>query len=389
MNAVDVNMQVQFLETAQAFQAIETAWLELERETAPPTFFQSYAWCGHAAATLAAKLGSAYKPLVAVGIEDGTVVAIWPLSLQRHSGIRYLKTIDDPFGQFSGLLAKRPSAKHALVRATLAHVRRNRLADVMKLDRVFSDDELRVALAAEGATVRGEVSAPSLQLSGWQNFDALKASRNKKTMKNLRNAVNRLSKAGVHEHRIAYGSPDVSAIVDATLQRRSEWLEARGMTAPQFRSPAHRDVLTGGGDWGLDRQRIGFELLCGGRAIAHQWGFVHQNRYYAYMSATDPAAVHLSAGRLHLAFVIAASMTLGVDAVEMLTPASDYKMVWTDTTRSLTDMAMSITLRGRLNDVVWEQSLRPAIKKAFYALPPSFRRRAVTFDNASGGSDES
>ena len=56
----------------------------------------------------------------------------------------------------------------------------------------------------------------------------------------------------------------------------------------------------------------------------------------------------------------------------MLTPASDYKMVWTDTVRPLLDMAMPLSARGRMHDRVWERTVRPMIKAVFYALPAGF-----------------
>lgn len=380
INAHDRTLQVHFVDAPERFAAFKEGWLTLETVSEHPGFFQSYAWSGHVASVLSRALAGTYQPLVAIGVRDGVVAAVWPLSRQKQSGIWYLRSLDDPFGQFSNVLAIDDASADEIVAVTLAHVRNQRLADVMRFDRVFAGSPLHAALIKHGASVRGEVGAPVVSVGDWPSMEALKASRNKKTMKNLRNANNRLAKAGAHEHRVAVGDQNVTAIVEQTLRRRTAWLDAKGMTAPQFRSVAHHDVLTGGGAWGLDRQRAGFELICDGRPIAHQWGFVHANRYYAYMSATDPAAVLLSPGRLHLAFVIGDAMRIGVKAVELMTPASDYKMVWTDSVRPLCDMAMSLSGKGRIHDLLWEKTVRPVIKAIFYALPAGIRRRAVAND---------
>lgn len=382
LDAHDGTLQVHFIDASERFAALKAGWLALEEASGFPCFFQSYAWCGHVASVLTRARAGGYEPLVAIGVRAGEVVAIWPLSRQKQSGIWYLRSLDDPFGQFSDVLAIDAASATELVAVTLAHVRAKRLADVMRFDRVFAGSPLHAALLAHGATVRGEVCAPSVAVGAWPSMDALKASRNKKTMKNLRNANNRLAKAGAHEHRVEVGNHNVTAIVEATLRRRSAWLDGKGLTAPQFRSAAHHEVLTGGEDWGLNRQRVGFELICDGRAIAHQWGFVHGKRYYAYMSATDPSAVLLSPGRLHLAFVIGDAMRLGVDTVELMTPASDYKMVWTETVRPLCDMVMAQTVKGRMHDRVWERTARPMIKAMFYALPSGLRRRAIAHDGS-------
>jgi CelD/BcsL family acetyltransferase involved in cellulose biosynthesis len=374
---------VRLLERAEQFASIKQEWLELERQTEQPCFFQSYAWCGHVAEVMTRAYPGRYAPLVAYATVDGKPVALWPLSRQKQSGIWRLGPIDNPFGQFAGILAGDADAANQLVAATIDIVRKRRLADVLRFEFVLSGCVLEGALRGLGVTSRGETGAPVLDMRPWPTIEALKSSRNKKTMKNLRNARNRLTKAGEHDHRVETDATRVADIIAATLARRTSWLEEKGLTAPQFRSPAHEDVISGGASWGLDQQRIGFVLLCSGKAIAHQWGFVHQKRYYAFMSAVDPGAVHLSAGRLHLSFVIADAMQEGIDAIEMLTPASDYKMVWTDSVRILRDMAMPLSAAGWALDLAWHRTLRPVVKACFYALPASLRRRAAAVDAAS------
>jgi CelD/BcsL family acetyltransferase involved in cellulose biosynthesis len=379
----NIPLDVRLLDTAAQFVVFREPWLELERSGELPNFFQSYAWCGHVADVLTREFPGTYTPLVAIGTRHGEVVAIWPLSRQKRSGIWQLRSIDDPFGQFSGILFAEPRDANALVLATLNLVRQRRLADALKLDRIDGESPLLAALQSQGATCRGQVGAPALDTRPWPTFAALKASRNKKTMKNLRNAKNRLAKAGAHEHFIELSNYRVGEIVQETLKRRASWLKAKGLTSPPFRSKAHESILGAGEAWDLDRMRVGFELKCDGAVIAQQWGYVHNKRYYAYMSATDPAAIQLSPGRLHLAFVIDDAMNHGVEAIEFLTPASDYKMVWTDRVRTLSDLAMPLSTAGQLHDAIWERSLRRGLKAVFYALPVGLRRRVVPREESS------
>jgi CelD/BcsL family acetyltransferase involved in cellulose biosynthesis len=382
-HAVAEKFQVRLLESTEQFASIKGAWLELEQQTEQPCFFQSFAWCGHVAEVMTRTYPGQYKPLVAVAERDGHPVALWPLSRQKQAGIWYLRPLDDPFGQFAGILGHDAEAVTRLVEETLRVVSDRGLAGALRFEFVLAGSLLERALLSQSVQCRGETGAPVLDLRSWPSIEALKSSRNKKTMKNLRNARNRLAKAGAHEHRVARTAGSVAEIITATLARRTAWLEDKGLTAPQFRSKAHEEVLSGGGTWGLDQQRLGFELMCGGKAIAHQWGFVHQKRYYAFMSAVDPDAVHLSAGRLHLSFVIDDSMREGIEAIEMLTPASEYKLVWTDSVRMLRDMARPLSAAGWAVDFVWARTLRPVVKACFYALPASLRRRAAHVDAAA------
>jgi CelD/BcsL family acetyltransferase involved in cellulose biosynthesis len=223
--------------------------------------------------------------------------------------------------------------------------------------------------------VRGEVGSPVVDTAAFTDFNALKSSRNKKTMKNLRNSINRLTKAGEHSHTAAIGGAGVAPIVAATLRRRMAWMESRGLTAPQFRSAAHEAILVGGESWGLDKMRAGFELQSNGQPIAHQWGFVHQGRYYAYMSATDPSAVLLSPGRLHLAYVIDDAMRHGIRAVEMLTPASDYKMVWTAAGYGFAAIVFGTSARFDLGPLRAPDDERAFLRSAIGTAPPDHNIR--------------
>jgi CelD/BcsL family acetyltransferase involved in cellulose biosynthesis len=383
----DGRMRVQLITSAAEFAPLKDAWLALEAQSGDPCVFQSYAWCGHVAETLTRWLGQRYQPLVAVGWHNGQAAAILPLSRQKRSGVWQLCTLDDPFGQFAGLLAQDDASALAVVGEVLRLVRQQRGADLLRLDRVVAGSRLETALRANGASVRGEIGAPVLDLRPWPDFEALKGSRNKKTMKNLRNATNRLGKAGVNENRFSTDPAGVESIIEATLQRRTAWLNAHGLTSPQFRSPAHQDIIMGGHAWGLERFRVGFELDLDGLPIALQWGFAHNKHYYAYMSATDPASQHLNSGRLHLANVIRQAQREGFEAIEMLTPASDYKMVWTDTIRTVRDYAVPLSRRGSLHDLLWQRTLRPIAKACFYALPKGLRQRASRADGSAAGQD--
>ncbi len=376
-----MTFELQVLRSHAEFPALKAAWQNLEAATAEPCFFQSYAWCGHLAEVLHRTNPDRYEAFVAVATTAGSVVALWPMSRQKRAGIWELRALDDPFGQFAGLIYADPSAAQFLVDAALSYVRDRRLADVVILDRVLEESPLFSALQAYGATCRSTVGAPAIETRCWPSFADLKSSRNKKTMKNLRNATNRLSKVGPWQHRATTSGAETLPIISATLRQRTAWLETKGMTAPQFRSAAHEQVLMRGQSWGMDAARIGFELSCEGRSIARQWGFRHQKRYYAFMSSTDPEFSHLSPGRVHLAFVIEEAMRQGMDALELLTPAANYKMIWTDNVRQLHNLALPLSTKGWVRDRVWDRSLRPAAKACYYALPIAMRWRTSSLDH--------
>lgn len=369
--AAEEALEITLLSARADLQALEPAWRALEAATDAPTFFQSFAWCGHVAEVRASANPDGYRPLVAVARRHGEVVALWPLSLQRSLGSWVVRNLDDPFGQFAGVLARDAGDAEALVAGALATIARQRLSGSAFIERILVGSPLHQAMLPHRPRLAPADAAVALDLAPFASFEDLKRSRNRKSMKNLRNATNRLNAAGVCARRLHREGPELDALIARASQRRRAWLDARGMSSPAFRLAEHARILHGGADWGLAAERIGFELTLDGVSIAGQWGFLHRGRYYAYMSAFDPAFEHLSPGKLQLAQAIEGAMALGVVGVEMLTPASDYKLVWSDRTRQLVNATLAWSSGARLRHAIWDGGIRPAMKAAYYALPAS------------------
>lgn len=362
-------LELELVTSVAGIRALATDWRALERRVGGPTFFQSYGWCGHVAETLVHHGGRDFLPIVAVGRRDDRVVAIWPLSAHRALGGWVVRTLDDPFGQLAGLLAVETGDALALVEVALGEIERRGLAGAAFLERVPVGGPLHDALVQQGAAAQPGPGAPWIDLAAYASIEELRKSRNRKSMKNLRNARNRLRSAGEKSGLCLRQGADLDGLIRRASHRRRTWLGARGMSSPSFRHPRHLDVLLGGGSWGLDVERIGFELRLDGHPIAEQWGFVHGDRYYAYMSAFDPAYEAYSPGKLHLALVVEQAMSMKLAAMEMLTPASDYKMVWTDASHDLVDMTLVWSRGARLRHEIWHARLRPGLKALYYALP--------------------
>jgi CelD/BcsL family acetyltransferase involved in cellulose biosynthesis len=138
--------------------------------------------------------------------------------------------------------------------------------------------------------------------------------------------------------------------------------------------PGFTEAVTTSGSFGLAGKRLAFDLTLNGNSIAQQIGFVHGGRYYAYISGMDWNFQDLGPGRIHLAKVIEEIHNRGLARAELLTPASDYKMVWTDDRHHLADMAIALSSAGRIKQTMWDRGLRPLIKSAYYATPASVRR---------------
>jgi CelD/BcsL family acetyltransferase involved in cellulose biosynthesis len=118
-------------------------------------------------------------------------------------------------------------------------------------------------------------------------------------------------------------------------------------------------------------------LTLDGRPIAEQWGFVFNNRYYAYVATWTPEFEEASPGKLHLEEVIRCCHERGVRVADFLMPAARYKFTWTDQAMPVADYALPLTLFGQLQSSLWSAGLRPALKGLALRLPAALRSRAA------------
>src|SRR5262249_13595100 len=140
---------------------------------------------------------------------------------------------------------------------------------------------------------------------------------NAKTRKNLRNLLNRLERSRPTACEVMTEPAQVREVIERSFAGRLQWLNERGKTSAAFRNDDFRALVVSLPEAPGIRLRA-FALRHGGNVIAQQWGFVHAGRYYAYISARDPAFDTFSVGRIHLGRVIEACYSDGLAALELM-----------------------------------------------------------------------
>jgi CelD/BcsL family acetyltransferase involved in cellulose biosynthesis len=355
--------------------AVADAWTAL-LAAQPPTqslFFQSYPWCRHVASVrLDMRPRTVWRLAVAELRCGGNLIGIWPLCLQKQAGIWQARSLDDPFGQFAGLVCA-PGQVNACVAAVVATLRSNGLCDVIAIEKVVEGSKLAQALAAAGASASLSGHSVVLDVTKYADFTAYEATLNRKTAKNLRNALNRLKRVGSVSHDIVTEAPAVGTLIKNSFEGRLAWMQIYGKTAPAFREPDYRTLVESLGSAAHPVGLIGFALKSVDRTIAEQWGFVHRNTYYAYISARDMTISEFSAGRVHLGLIIKACFAMKLDRLELMSPASDYKLSWSDDTKRIDDYAVALTPKGWAHLEFWTKRLRPLIKATYHVLPQPVR----------------
>jgi CelD/BcsL family acetyltransferase involved in cellulose biosynthesis len=336
-------------------------------------FFQSYAWNLHVARVRKQRSKHRYRLCVASIREGDRVIGIWPLSLQRSSGAWIAKSLDEPFGQFAGVIFEKPTDIPAGVGAVVDALRAARLADGLQLDNVIDDTPLYHALVRLGARSKTTGAAVYVDMRGCKTFAEYAQGVNKKTRKNLRNLLNRLTRVADAKHAVASEPDQLRKLLTSAFDVRVQWMHHNARTSPAFRDPDFRPIVEGLTQSAVEL--LGFSLASTDHELSAQWGFTHLGRYYAYMSGKNPQFDQYSPGRLHLGMVIEACKDRGFDVLELMAPASDYKLTWSDRTRQLHVVTMPFTVKGYVSLSILADRLVPATRRALHLLPQGVRKR--------------
>lgn len=370
----DRGLTVDFLSDLEALARIEQSWEMLARGSDEPIFFQSFGWVRHVAETRLKSTPESCRLCVATIWQDGDLVGIWPLSLHKTGLCWIAKCLDEPFGQFAGLLRRTDLDPTVGIDIVIQALKQQSVAAGLKIERVIEGSLLHDQLSKNGASIAFSDSSVFLDFRPFDSFETYRKSLRSKTRKNLRNARNRLEREHQIFHEITTDPDEVAAIMTEAFEGRLVWLQENAKTTPAFRDGTFRHLLDMIPKSSIAGQLIGFRLRTENETISAQWGFLHQKRYYAYISARNPAFDDFSAGRVHLGMVLEACWERGIEIVELMAPASDYKLNWTKSLRRIDDFGLPLTPGGYLYLEVWRRHGRAAVKRLYETLPENLRR---------------
>jgi CelD/BcsL family acetyltransferase involved in cellulose biosynthesis len=365
-------LTVERIVSVEAMQALRSEWEHLERRTRRPVLFQSAAWCINAARHFE-RAADGSEPLVIAVRQDGHLVGIAPLRVVRRGPIRLAIEIGAPFGQYGDFLVADDVDAEAVVRKVLDALYSGPGVDGLLLRRMRADSPVRSALQSRGFVVGEPDAAPYVDLAAYDSFEALQKTLSVKTRKNMRNQRNRLSRNGVLvEHRV-FCRTELGKAIEIGFESRLRALEERGLASTAFMDGGFRDFVTALPDAdGIEI--IGMGLFAGDVPLSVQWGFVHQGRYYAYITARNPDYDEVSPGKLHLEDVMRALKERGIVTADLLAPAVPYKFIWAEKSCEVADVAVPFSLFGRLWLDGWNNRLRPWLRDTFMKMPAGLRQ---------------
>lgn len=365
-------LRVDIVQTREAFDALASQWEALESEVDGAVLFQGSGWARAIFDFEAGRGNGGFEPIIATLSNGLRLVAVLPLERIRGKTSTVLAPLGHAFSQYSDALIAdgidAPAAIDRLIAAAISAAP----CDAVRFLKVRSDSVLARAMPANHIVTGSEEGAPYVALSGFADYAAYFQTIKAKTRKNMRNARNRLEREGELTHHVAATADEQLGVIERTLSGRAGRLKDQGLSSRAFRDGAFAEfcaALPGRTDMPI----LAMSLRHQDEAIAEQWGFVHKQRYYAFVASRDFSNSDESPGKLHLGEVIHACADRGLVGADLMVPVMPYKLTWATEVVSVRDYALPVTPRGMLLLQLWDKRLRPWLKQAVLNMPKGLR----------------
>ncbi|MGV8833110.1 MAG: GNAT family N-acetyltransferase [Devosia sp.] len=366
--AIRADLRIEIITTRAALDAIAVQWRGLETQAEGAVLFQSYGWCRAVFDFEAARGNAAFDPVITAMLDGKRLVAVLPLERIHTRARTVLAPLGHAFSQYSDVLvaagAHPAEAVARLLRAAILAAP----CDAVSFLKVRDDSALAKAMPDDHIVTGAALGAPYVALDAFPDFASYFGTIKPKTRKNMRNDRNRLEREGAVTHHVAETSNGKLGVIQRTLSGRAERLKDQGLTSRAFRDTAFTDFCQSLASRD-DMPVLAMSLHHNDAPIAEQWGFIHNQRYYAFVASRDFAHSDESPGKLHLGEVIQACAQLGLRGADLMAPVMPYKMTWATEVVGIKDYALPVTRRGLLVLSLWDRALRPWAKSVVLNMP--------------------
>ncbi len=364
---------VEAVTSVEALDALAPEWLALEALSPAATLFQSFAhvrlWARHFTGA-----GRGEMLHVAVVRESGRPILILPTGISGYAALRIARIAGDPIAQYSELLADPSLASRAAFEAALASLKAAGV-DAIVLRRARDDSQLLRLAAPYLRPPMARTVAPFADLSAFADFASYRDSLSKKVRRGLRHRGHHLDKAGAFRFEILNGGDEARAAVADAVDLKRKWLVQRGSLSSAFVDPATRQCLLDLAESG-ECGAVVARLVVDGEAAAIRYGFEYGGTHFAFMSAYDARFADVSPGKLLMEYMISGSWERGIGRIDMLAPEARHKRDWCKLEMGVADYTLPLTRVGLIYAEIYQERIRPALKRAFERMPETLRSLA-------------
>ena len=350
-------MHVRLVDTPAAWDALQPGWDALLEQGPVPSPFLCWDWVR----TWWDVFGSRFALCLLVAEQDGACIGLAPfmrgaaggLLARRWRRLMFIGQQGDTRAEALDLIVA-PGHEEAVAQAFAAQLcgPLRRTWDALLLEAVPQDAPgvaaLRTALATLGRRTAtcAPVAAPYLALPA--TWEAFLEGRSRNFLAQLRQARNRLARAG--EVRVRRAGEDLETAAGLAVLadlHKERW----GERTESFRTQAYVDFHARFAERMQVQDRLYLAVLeVDGRTVAARYDYRFGRRLWCMQGGWDPAFAECRPGTIMTADVVQWGIEHGYTAYEFLAGDEAYKRRWADAERTFVDVigANPATLRGRL-----------------------------------------
>lgn len=323
---------------------------------------------------------------IVVGHHRGELSMVWPLAIERHMGIRTACMIGTPVSQYSDILIDASHADHQnWMHEGWDFIKHKLAVDILHLCKVRDDSALAVWLKTLKSEASNPESAPYISLHGAKNFEAVDERFLNKDRKNRRRQRKRLGELGTVGFRRSSASSEATTSFDQAMAWKREWIAAGGHVSAAFASRQFDQFFTSLlGDGAALAGVETFELTLDGKPVAIKIAITCGNYRGMHLTAYDRAFEKCGPGALLVEDMIRAGIADGINTLDFLAPAFDYKLDWASGSVGVADHALPVTGKGKAYHAIYIRMLRPRLKKLAADGPLPVRRLIAAVAKRAG-----
>jgi CelD/BcsL family acetyltransferase involved in cellulose biosynthesis len=362
-----------------AFEALEPQWNDLfERCGKPHQLFQTFNWNWQWAQAF---LGADDAPervspiAVLVGYQGDRLVTLWPMVLERRGALTELCWMGEPVSQYGDVLIDAGVGDTlGVLRASWVHLTSCLQPDLARLRKVRADAAVFQLLEDLGAKRTAELEAPYIDLTKADDFASYETRFPNRALRNRRRQMRRLEDTGRVSFKTLEEGSEASACASHAIELKRQWLIDRGYVSPALadaRMATFMAQAAAGGRHSTST-RVGV-LRSGDATAALQISFTCKNTRVFHVIVYDRSFEKMAAGVLHLEDSIRQGFAEGLDRIDLLAPAADYKLDWADGRVPVIDFAIGHTLMGRVYASIYLGYVRGRMKSAVERMPHRVR----------------
>jgi CelD/BcsL family acetyltransferase involved in cellulose biosynthesis len=373
------NLEFALISDQAGIAALEADWSALfERAGCGTQVFQTFSWnwqwCHHYVWN--EPRPAEHGAVVVTARRHGRLVMVWPLAMERVSGLRQLSWMGEPVSQYGDILADTDSVDDAALAAAWTFIVKSLQPDVVRFRRVRADAVIAPLLQRLSSLQTVINEAPYLDLSADVDMAAYEQRHSSKARKNRRRLIRRLEEQGVVAFAVLAGRPEAGDAAARAVELKQDWLRDRGLLSPAVADPRFGKFMAAVAASTQHNAGVQVSVMTlNNVAIGVQIWVLAKQRLALHVIVYDLTYEKSGVGVLHLENMVATAFDRGITVVDMLAPKAQYKLDWADGVVAVIDHAVPVSVVGRLYAHVYLGFVREQAKALVQRLPKDLRRR--------------